>query len=180
MRPNNLIFDNVAEPNQLQEGFVKPDWRMPMWLCHSPRQRCPVNIRVYVVCIITVRVQFRESLKRVVFWIAKNLAVHVLLNTSSTDKFIKSIIFSEKEIVTFNSPPVLTVMGHETKIVNTEQRQEDTFANTIDKIVFKKELVPVEWTVTFKLYSNIFVIVSKNTKDTVQQHDFMQFKPNYS
>lgn len=60
-----------------------------------------------------------------------NLVVRDLLGSFFIDRFIKSIIPSERKIVPFSSSPVRVVMVQETKTYKTEERNDDIIANKI-------------------------------------------------
>lgn len=127
MRAIYFVLDNTIGPNLLWDQLVETDWRPSIRLCDSQRLKRGTSQVVQVTGTIVLHVQTGESCICFMFKIFRNLAVSVLPGMLFINRFIEGIVPSEKEIVLFNSLPVLVLAVHETETAQREEDHDETF-----------------------------------------------------
>lgn len=75
--------------------------------------------------------------------IVKNLAVSVLLRMSFTNRIIRDILRTERNIVLINSLPLPILTVHEAKTDETEDQQTENITTVMSEKYQERELVQV-------------------------------------
>lgn len=93
----NCVLVTGAGPSLLREDLVESSWIPTTLVCHSPRLKRTTNKMVESVVTIASDAQMRESRIPVMFALIRKLAVPVFLGALFINKFIKSILPTEKK-----------------------------------------------------------------------------------
>lgn len=129
MRPIKSAFNVGAGPNLVREALVEPDWLRLIHPCGNPRLKSATNQKFEVFRTILLHVRIRDILVREMFVIVSKLAVLALLCTHFIAKGRKSILRINREIISFNSPPVQILVVLEATDVGTAEKRMEAFAS---------------------------------------------------
>lgn len=108
MRPTVSVFDTAAGPYLLQADVLDLNWLDIIRQHDMPEIRRVSRNKLKVSGTITGHLRTSEPRTRVTFGVASELVVPILLRTTVSFRFIKSIDPAERKMVLHHYPRVLS------------------------------------------------------------------------